>query len=264
MSLALPDHWLWDFWFAQDGPDVHAFFLHAPRALGDPELRHHNARIGHAVSRDLHEWRLLPEALATGPPGAFDDLATWTGSVIRHDGRWHLFYTGLSSRDGGATQRIGVATSLDLMEWDRHGGQAVSEADPRWYEQPGPDTDAAWLDPWVFWDEDSRRFHMLVSARVNHGPSDGRGVIGHAWSPDLRSWRAGPPLSEPGEFHQLEVPQLVRLRGRLAGPVLRQAPGPQRGPARPARRGRRGRHPLPGRQVEARPLCPGPGRVPGR
>lgn len=213
MSLALPDHWLWDFWFAQDGPDVHAFFLHAPRSLGDPELRHHHARIGHAVSRDLHRWRLLPEALATGPPGAFDDLATWTGSVIRHDGRWHLFYTGLSSRDGGAVQRIGVATSLDLIRWDRQDGQAVLEADPRWYEQPGPDTDPAWRDPWVFWDEGSRRFHMLVSARVHHGPSDGRGVIGHAWSPDLRSWQVGPPLSMPGEFRQLEVPQLVQLGG---------------------------------------------------
>jgi beta-fructofuranosidase len=36
VSLRLPDHWLWDFWFAVDGDDVHVFYLQAPRALGDP------------------------------------------------------------------------------------------------------------------------------------------------------------------------------------------------------------------------------------
>jgi hypothetical protein len=45
MSLRLDDYWIWDFWFAQDGPDTHVFFLHAPRALGDPELRHRAAQI---------------------------------------------------------------------------------------------------------------------------------------------------------------------------------------------------------------------------
>jgi len=214
MSLRLPDHWLWDFWFAQDEEDVHVFFLHAPRALGDPELRHRSARIGHAVSRDLRSWRVLPDALTTGPPGAFDDLAIWTGSVLRHDGRWHLFYTGLSSGEDGAVQRIGRATSDDLIRWERQGTEAASLADPRWYETLGQQVhEEAWRDPWVFWDQDSRRLHMLVCARANHGPGDGRGVIGHAWSLDLRSWQAGPPLSEPGEFSQLEVPQLVHLGG---------------------------------------------------
>src|SRR5690606_19339933 len=46
MPLALPDRWVWDFWFAHDGDDVHVFYLQAPRALGDPDRRHHNATIG--------------------------------------------------------------------------------------------------------------------------------------------------------------------------------------------------------------------------
>src|SRR5215213_6370282 len=139
MALRLPDHWLWDFWFARDGDDVHLFHLKAPRSLGDPELRHRHAAIGHAVSRDLRTWRVLEDALAPGPPGEFDDLATWTGSVIRHHGRWHLFYTGISHADGPGIQRIGVASSDDLLAWERHG--LVLEADPAWYE-PGD-----WRDP---------------------------------------------------------------------------------------------------------------------
>lgn len=212
MSLRLPDHWIWDFWFAQAGSDVHVFFLHAPRDVGHHDLRHSHARIGHAVSRDLRTWDVLPTALIPGPPGAFDDLATWTGCTLKADGRWHMFYTGISTREAGAVQRIGWATSNDLVRWEKHG--VLLEADARWYQRLGPDApETAWRDPWVCWDDDSRRFHMLVTARANRGPSDGRGVIGHAWSADLRTWRAGPPLSEPGEFSQLEVPQLVHLGG---------------------------------------------------
>jgi len=212
MTLRLPGHWVWDFWFARDGNDVHVFFLHAPRDVGNPDLRHSQARIGHAVSRDLRTWEVLPTALSPGPPGAFDDLATWTGSVLDVDGGWLMFYTGISTREDGAVQRIGLATSDDLIAWEKQG--VLLEADPRWYEKLGPDANReAWRDPWVLWDFDSRRFHMLITARANHGPPDGRGVIGHAWSPDLCSWQTGPPLSEPGEFFHLEVPQLVHLGG---------------------------------------------------
>jgi aminobenzoyl-glutamate transport protein len=66
--LILPDHWTWDFWLADDGDRYHLYFLMAPTSLGDPDLRHHNARIGHAVSNDLTDWDFLGEAL--GPVGA--------------------------------------------------------------------------------------------------------------------------------------------------------------------------------------------------
>ena len=162
------------------------------------------------MSRDLHTWRVLPDALRPGSPGEFDDLATWTGSVLRHGGRWQLAYTGASRAENGMVQRIGLASSDDLVAWRKHG--MVSEADPRWYETDGP-RELHWRDPWLLWDEPSERFHMLITARANHGAADARGVIGHAHSQDLRSWEAGPPLSQPGEFAQLEVPQLVRFGG---------------------------------------------------
>ena len=198
MTLRLPDHWLWDFWFARDGDDVHVFYLQAPRSLGDPELRHHNATIGHARSRDLRRWEVLDDALGPGAAGAFDDRATWTGSVIRHDGRWHLFYTGVSHAD--ARQRIGVATSRDLLTWERD--DLVLEADARWYDAED------WRDPLVTWDQERERFDMVVCAK-----HDGRGIAGYAHSRDLRAWTVAPPISEPTEHFHLEVPQLARLDG---------------------------------------------------
>lgn len=206
MTLRLPEHWIWDFWFAVDGEDVHVFYLHAPRALGEEDLRHRNARIGHAVSRDLRAWEPLPDPLVPSAPGSFDDLATWTGSVREHRGRWYLYYTGVSTSDNGRAQRIGVATSDDLLTWTRQ--DLVFEADARWYELH------AWRDPWVFADENTGVLHMLICARSNCGPVDARGVIGHATATDPLHWTADPPLSEPGEFSQLEVPQQVRIGDR--------------------------------------------------
>ena len=96
-----------DFWFAVDGDDVHVFYLQAPRSLGDPELRHHNATIGHAAPARPPALGRAGRRARPGPAGEFDDLATWTGSIVRHDGRWHLFYTGIARAEDGAVQRIG-------------------------------------------------------------------------------------------------------------------------------------------------------------
>jgi beta-fructofuranosidase len=210
--LQLPDQWVWDFWFAREGSRHHVFFLKAPKSLVDPDERHWNARIGHAVSDDLRTWQILPDALGPGPAGGFDDKATWTGSVLEHDGRWFLFYTGISAAERGLVQRIGLATSDDLLTWERADANPLVTTDPRWYEQLDLDVwlDETCRDPWVFPDPGGG-FRMYFTARANRGPADERGVIGQAWSPDLWSWQVQPPLTEPGEFGHLEVPQLVRI-----------------------------------------------------
>lgn len=220
MALALRDHWVWDFWFADDGKQFHVFFLHAPKSLGDPELRHRNARIGHATSLDLFAWDYRGEAIGPGPEGGFDATATWTGSVVRgHDGLWRMFYTGsrfLSPRDFANIETVGVATSPDLNTWTKAPGP-VLRADPRWYETLGSSSwpEEAWRDPWVFADPSGGGWHMLITARANHGPDFGRGVIGHAVSSDLATWQARAPLSDPQSgFAHLEVPQLIEIDGR--------------------------------------------------
>jgi beta-fructofuranosidase len=94
MTLRIADRWLWDFWTVTLGPDVHAFYLQARRALGDAGLRPWNVTIGHAVSSDLERWEIAPDALAPGAAGTFDDLSVWTGSIIAHDGVWQMLDTG--------------------------------------------------------------------------------------------------------------------------------------------------------------------------
>jgi beta-fructofuranosidase len=217
--LRLPDAWLWDFWLADDGDRYHLFFLFASRALQDERRRHRRAGIGHAVSDDLRTWVQVGDALAAADPPAFDDLATWTGSIVRgHDDRWWLLYTGVTPVDQRLRQTIGAATSTDLAVWHKQSTAPMLTADERWYERLGAGNwhEEAWRDPWVFADPGGDGWHMLITARANHGPDDDRGVIGHAHSPDLRRWEVGPPLSRPGSgFGHVECPQVAAVDGRL-------------------------------------------------
>lgn len=214
MSLRLPDDWIWDFWLADTGTEYHIFYLRAPRSFGDPELRHANATVGHAVSDDLSRWTVLPDAIAPGEPGSWDDRAIWTGSIIEVDDVWYMLYTGTSIAEGGNIQRIGLATSSDLTVWTRAGDSPVIDADGRWYEKldDGEWPEEAWRDPWVVLLDG--KFHALITARSKTGPSERRGVIGHAVSGDLHNWDVQPPLSDEDGFAHIEVPQTVEVAGR--------------------------------------------------
>jgi beta-fructofuranosidase len=69
----------------------------------------------------------------------------------------------------------------------------------------------------VFADPDGDGYHALITARASTGPVDARGVVAHARSQDLVHWVVRPPISAPGEFGQLEVPQVEVVDGR---PIL--------------------------------------------
>lgn len=212
--LLLEDHWTWDFWTAQDGPDIHLYFLKAPRSLGDPDLRHRNARIGHAVSTDLREWTVLEDALGPGELGAWDDLATWTGSVVRDGDAWWMFYTGIGTDGDGLRQRIGRAHSPDLTTWTKD-PDFVLEA-PEMFEQLDTAVwpDLCWRDPCVFADTEQGGWAMLATARMPDGSVDGRGVVALLRSDDLRTWRPVGPITPLGDWGHMEVPQVVEVGGR--------------------------------------------------
>jgi beta-fructofuranosidase len=214
----LPSSWVWDFWLADDSERFHLFFLKASRALHDADRRHWSAIVGHAVSDDLREWTEVADALVPSDGPAFDDLATWTGSVLQApDGTWRMFYTGVDRTGKGLVQRIGGATSTDLHTWHRIDGTPLTAPDPAWYEQLTDEMwqDEAWRDPWVFPDPDGDGWHMLITARANEGERRERGVVGYAHSHDLHTWTVGPPLSAPGAgFGQLEVLQVAEVEGR--------------------------------------------------
>ncbi|HZD58436.1 MAG TPA: hypothetical protein VE136_17010, partial [Anaerolineales bacterium] len=213
----LPDKWVWDFWLARQGQDYHIYYLQAPRSLGDPELRHWNVSIGHAVSQDLRNWQILPDALKPDTAsGTWDNYTTWTGSVIQRDGLWHLLYTGTNREERGRIQRVGLATSEDLINWQKHPQNPLLTSSSSWYEEFGESSwhEQAWRDPWVFRHPRDGRFYAFITARTRHGSSDGRGVIASARSDDLIHWEVMPPVTESGDYGHMEVPQWAEIGGR--------------------------------------------------
>ncbi len=217
MSLRLPGQWVWDSWFAFDGEHHHAFYLQASRALGDPNRRHRNVSIGHAISTDLRNWTVIADALATSESPAPDSWTTWTGSVVREDsGSWRMFYTGTSREDNGQRQTVCAATSTDLMTWKKVENLPVVAADKRWYKtlEGGYDYEP-FRDPWVFKLPDQNDWTMLTTAGSIESKSRfDEGVMGVAKSKDLINWEVQPPLGKPGQgFGETEVFQFEIVDG---------------------------------------------------
>jgi hypothetical protein len=59
-----------------------------------------------------------------GPAGRFDDQGVATRHILRHDGRWVMFYEGCgrTGRPMEVTRQIGVAVSDDGLRWERLDG----------------------------------------------------------------------------------------------------------------------------------------------
>ena len=200
MVLRLPDKWVWDFWFARNGGEDHIFYLQAPRELGRPELRHHNATIGHAASGNRRKWQVLPDAVHPGTDGSWDDLATWTGSISSTKPAGTCFtrasvgpttaWCNGSAWQSPTISSIGPSTLLTLC----------SRQNPRWYEvlDQARHPHQAWRDPWLFRNEEDGLLHVLVTAHRRVGAPDGAGVLGHACSKDLVEWRCSRHSPNPG------------------------------------------------------------------
>lgn len=181
----------------------HVFYLKPGLgAWGYPDRTRNS--MAHIVSRDLVHWHVMPDAFGPGNRGSVDGDGIWTGSVIEHEGTFHFFYTGYS-RDHANPQRICHAISPDLVHWTKNAANPLFGPDPRWYEP------IDWRDPFIYRDEESGRFTMLIAARENEGPALRRGCIAIATSPDLISWKVAEPLWRPRITHVMECPELFQL-----------------------------------------------------
>ncbi|MBN1649222.1 MAG: hypothetical protein JW874_14390 [Spirochaetales bacterium] len=197
--------------------DVDVFSCNGTYHLFHLVLPNHDY-IAHAVSSDGILWRRVKNALFIGEPGEWDDDMLWTMHVSRNPHSpeaWRMFYTGISRREGGRIQRIGMAHSSDLLNWekDTSGNYPLAITGPE-YEQD-INEGRSWVscrDPFFFREKDTRL--LLVCARVPDGPVIRRGCIGVAREngPDCFRWEK--QLFYPRMYDDIEVPGLYHIKDR--------------------------------------------------
>ncbi|MDM4018650.1 glycosyl hydrolase [Roseiconus lacunae] len=239
------------------------------KTLGDVDIIYHEGiyhlfhlvlpnhdYIAHAVSDDCFHWRRVENALHIGDPGSWDDSMLWTmhvGPDPHHPGRWRMFYTGLSRRDHGLKQRLGMATSDNLYTWKKSSVHWVDRRSDLPYELPGrppqptyqfdgksaypvgPDPLyyessidegrhwVSWRDPFYYRDND--RGWLLCAGRVKDGPVVRRGCVAVMEETAPNQFSPRPPLHHPGLYDDIEVPNLLNLRGEyfLIGSIREDA-----------------------------------------
>lgn len=210
-------HWLWDFWIVKQDEQYHLFYLQAPDDLAHAEMRHVNARIGHAQSQDLLYWQEDGEVFGPADSAAWDSRCIWTGSVLashhaQAEAKYALLYTGTNDREGSQIQRIGLAWSDDLHHFKRHEPSLVLEHDADLYlgQNPTHADEQAWRDPHLEFDSERQCYWALTTAQLADKDC-GHGAIAYSESKDLVHWTVKPPIYSSAAFFLMEIPQFIQI-----------------------------------------------------
>lgn len=138
---------------------------------------------------------------------ADQDLYVFTGSVFKHESTYYIFYTGHNPhlmQKGQPQEKIMLASSPDLLSWTKLPDFEMS-APPHLEEHD-------FRDPFVYYDEQTDTFKMLLAARKKCGPINRRGVTVAATSKNLLDWKIEKTaFYEPDRYFTHECPDLFRM-----------------------------------------------------
>lgn len=186
-----------------DGGQFWLYFLHDLRRPDEPGMSWSLIR-----TTDLVTFEDCGEVLPHGTPND-PDLHAYTGSVVKADDAYHMFYTGFNpafvdASSGQPLQAVMHASSVDLVHWIKH-PQDTFHAPAERYER------GDWRDPFVFRAPGSAEWTMLIAARERRGTRRRRGCVAAATSPDLQRWAVGDPFWSPGLYITHECPDLFAI-----------------------------------------------------
>ncbi|WP_017297541.1 hypothetical protein [Nodosilinea nodulosa] len=222
-----PSRHVWDFWYHYDfqTKTFDVFYLNADKALVPSGQHHFSSRLGHATTSDFVsiDWGNDDSFDVLKPPEAhWANTSIWSGDIVKVKNGYLLFYTSRDRhQDDGMTQNIGVAYCRDLasQQWQIF----KTQIQPKAFYEPkslaGDVTIHAWRDPFLFRQRDEGQVYMLLSAKLSGGETGSNGAIALLAVSDQNfaqavrgehEWNYLPPLSQPGCYSEMEVPQLYK------------------------------------------------------
>ncbi|MBL1411466.1 glycoside hydrolase family protein [Sphingobacterium faecale] len=213
---------MWDSWAIVKDDSIHLFHLQYTRDDIDYGGKNMNLRgFGHATSGNLLTWNEQKEVLDLHS-GVYtnDQDFRYTGCTILHNGTYYMYYT---MRKWGM-QRIGLATSTDLYNWQLHANNPVLEPDPAWFisfnAQGTGSNDPLWgdivdcRDMVVIKDPSGNGFWGYFIAAANRSTlGSPTTVVGVAYSTDLINWMQKGIAYQPDGIAMPEMIDVFEMDG---------------------------------------------------
>ena len=178
------------------------------------------AAIGICYSRNLLSWEFDPPCLRHDEGGAWERGGLYKSFLLEHEGTYYLFYNAKTEGEPWVEQ-TGMATSKDLVRWERHSASPVLRLGPS-----GAFDDTFASDPVVL-----RAGSCWVLFYFGNC-SDGHARDGVAFSEDLVTWDKAPgPILDVGsegrfDSRHAHKPGIIYHDGRLYHFYCAVAPEP--------------------------------------
>jgi beta-fructofuranosidase len=181
------------------------FYLYHQRATRNPGP--FGEPFGWALARttDFVQYEDLGESLRRGGDDAQDQFI-FAGSLFAANGTFYAMYTGYNRdypKQGRASQVLMIATSTDLIAWNKTSDQLV-------IPQEGYDA-TEWRDPFVFWNADAQEYVMILGARKLDGKRIRTGRTVFFTSTDLKAWEFKGDFWAPNLFYMHEMPDIFQV-----------------------------------------------------
>lgn len=207
-ALSIPGRYLNDHCLIRKGDGWHFFGIVGPTVSSSINEKTSFAlsdlSFAHATSSDLKEWTLHPDVIQC--------LHVWpevshvfAPFVIEHEGLFYMLY---AVSDQETTQRICLATSKDLFEWQRYGGNPVIVPSLFWSKWPGfgltsrdEGTYGGCRDPYIIRLDDGR-FVGYWASRLQEKLGRNLVCIAASISNDLIHWQEVGPVCSVKAWHQ--------------------------------------------------------------
>ncbi len=212
----------WDPWIMKKGNEYHAFCL-ASFITEEPFWM--TGIILHLVSKDLEKWSFADVTLQP-------DDCQWrngrilAGSCVEENNKFYLFYSASPQKPNILTERIGLAVSNNLQNWEQQ-LDVLIVLDYKIYANSRR-TDSIYehcqcRDPYVLKCDVTNQYYLIFTTAISDAHEHYRGCVGLAVSQSIDGpYKLLKPLLFPhlheeinnGIFYELERPQLIIKNGK--------------------------------------------------
>ncbi len=158
------------------------------------------------VTQDFVHYKYLGTAIPRGGDTQQDQFI-FAGSVFSAEGLFHAFYTGYNrdyEKQGKNPQVLLHAVSKDLLHWEKRRDEVT------FTPQAGYDA-GDWRDPFVLWQEEEKRYLLLLGTRKASPKTAQTGRTVYFTSENLKDWTFGGDFYAPDLYTMHEMPDLFRM-----------------------------------------------------